>query len=257
MNAQVLLIDRPHDGCALLTLNRPEVLNALSADLRSALADGVRTLSADDSVRVVVLAGQGRAFCAGLDLKELSESGVPATGGIDDPVRALNDCPKPVIGVIHGAAITGGFELALACDVLLASPEARFADTHARIGVLPGWGLSQRLARIVGRSRARELAFTGRFIDGATAEPWGLVSRVVPLAELRPQALALAEEMASVDPTTLRAYKSLLNDGEALSLGEALELESQRSRAWAATQSTSELGQRGQILQARRRMRDR
>lgn len=257
MDAPILLIDHPQPGCALITLNRPAALNALSGALRVALADAVRALAADDSVRVLVLAAAGRAFCAGLDLKELGVGGVPPTGGPDDPVLALVHFPKPVIAAIQGAAVTGGFELALACDVLIAAPEARFADTHARIGVIPGWGLSQKLARLIGRSRAREMAFSGNFIDGVTAESWGLVSRVVPAPDLLAHALGLAAQMASVDAPMLRAYKRLLDDGEALPLGEAMALESERSLAWAAAQSASDLAARREAVQARGRTQER
>ena len=154
---------------------------------------------------------------------------------------------------MHGVAITGGFELALACDLLLASTEARFADTHARIGVMPGWGLSQKLPRLIGRGRAREMAFSGNFIDAATAERWGLVNRVLPEAELLPAALALAADMASALPEALRAYKRVLNEGECLPLGEALALEKRHSRDWARHQSAEALEQRRTAVQARGR----
>ena len=253
MDEPILLINRPQPGCAVLTLNRPAALNALSGALRVALSDAVRNLGADDSVQVLVLAAAGRAFCAGLDLKELGVTGVPPTGGSEDPVLAITNCPKPVIAAIQGAAVTGGFELALACDVLIASQEARFADTHARIGVIPGWGLSQKLSRLIGRSRAREMSFTGNFIDGATAERWGLVSRVMPAEDLMAHALRLASEMASIDPQMLRAYKRLLDDGEALPLGTAMALESERSLAWAAAQSATDLALRREAVQQRGR----
>ena len=131
------------DGYAIVTLNRPEAMNALSADLRSQLADTVDTLEADDDVRVLIVTGAGeRAFTAGLDLKELGgNSDSPAlTIASNDPVQALGRFSGPIIGAINGVAITGGFELALACDVLLGTPNTRFADTHARVGILPGWG---------------------------------------------------------------------------------------------------------------------
>ena len=132
-----------------------------------------------DADAAAQLTGAGKAFCAGLDLRELGSEGVPTLGDASDPVRALAAFGKPVIAAVNGAAVTGGFELALACDVLLASTEARFADTHARIGVIPGWGLSQKLSRLIGLPRAKEMAFSGNFIDAETAERWGLVNRVL------------------------------------------------------------------------------
>src|SRR5262245_6978317 len=139
MAEPVLLCDVSADGVALLTLNRPQAMNALSRELLDTLAHTVERLGADDSVRVLILTGAGRAFCAGLDLKELgagqAEIGRVTVAGRADPVGAMSRLNKPVIGAINGAAVTGGFELALACDVLLASTEARFADTHARVGL--------------------------------------------------------------------------------------------------------------------------
>ena len=154
------------DGIATVTLNRPEAMNALSKALRHRLYQVMTTLDADDAVRAVVLTGAGtRAFTAGLDLKELgSEPGAlgaaNAEGADENPVKAIEQCRKPVIGAINGVAITGGFEVALACDVLIASSNARFADTHARVGIVPGWGLSQKLSRMIGIGR-KGLSFAG------------------------------------------------------------------------------------------------
>jgi enoyl-CoA hydratase len=221
---------------ATLTLNRPEAMNALNRELRLALVAACAALEADDSVRVVILTGSGpRAFTAGLDLKELGadDAALAAAGGDadDNPCRAISSLTKPVIGAINGVAITGGFELALACDVLIAADSARFADTHARVGIMPGWGLSQKLSRIIGPSRARELSFTGNFLDAKTAERWGLVNRTVADADLLPTATALAQDMASIDPAFLKRYKALINDGFALPLAEGLMLEAERSGA--------------------------
>jgi enoyl-CoA hydratase len=194
-------------------------------------------VNADDSVRAVVLTGAGdRAFTAGLDLKELgsdtSNLGAANATSVDqNPVRAIEQCAKPVIGAINGVAITGGFEVALACDVLVASTNARFADTHGRVGIMPGWGLSQKLSRLIGIYRARELSFTGNFLDAQTACDWGLVNRVVAPDELLPVARQLAQDMASMDPVMLRNYKSLINDGFALPFGQAMALEAERSTA--------------------------
>jgi enoyl-CoA hydratase len=220
---------------AVVTLNRPEAMNALSAALRLELAQVMRAVEADDTIRAVVLTGAGeRAFTAGLDLKELGADtsnlgAANATSADQNPVRAIEHCTKPVIGAINGVAITGGFEVALACDVLIASTNARFADTHGRVGIMPGWGLSQKLSRLIGIYRARELSFTGNFFDAETACAWGLVNRVVSPEELLPVARQLAHDMASMDPQMLRHYKALINDGFALPFGEAMALEATRS----------------------------
>jgi enoyl-CoA hydratase len=151
-------------GYAILTLNRPEAMNALSRELLAELRSAVAELEQDPEVRVLILTGAGRAFCAGLDLKEISTIGLPAFGENNefDPVRALARFCGPVIAAVNGVAITGGFELALQCDVILAAQSARFADTHARVGVVPGWGLSQKLSRLIGIYRAKEISLTGR-----------------------------------------------------------------------------------------------
>lgn len=224
------------DGLAVVTMNRPEAMNALSKALRQALAEAFAALDADPDVRVIILTGAGqRAFTAGLDLKELGSdpgalSAANPAGAVADPVSAMLACRKPVIGAINGVAITGGFELALACDVLICSTNARFADTHGRVGITPGWGLSQRLSRVIGPYRAKELSLTGNFLDAGTACDWGLANRVVEPDALMPAAMALARDMAQIDPDMLADLKAMIDDGYGLSLGEGLKLEAERSR---------------------------
>lgn len=247
------------DGVATVTLNRPEAMNALSKALRVRLAEVMTALDGDDSVRAVVLTGAGsRAFTAGLDLKELGSTAgalgaANAEGASENPVKAIEICRKPVIGAINGVAITGGFEVALACDVLIASTNARFADTHARVGVYPGWGLSQKLSRMIGISRAKELSFTGNFLDAATAERWGLVNRVVSPEDLLPVAQGLARDMASIDPVFLRNYKALIDDGYAMTFGEGMALEASRSSAANSAVRPEEVEARRLAVQARGR----
>jgi enoyl-CoA hydratase len=234
MSEPVLRIER-EDALATLTLNRPRAMNALSRELRTALAEAFRELAQDRAVRAIVLTGAGRAFCAGLDLKELGAGAGPVGGarggGEADIVDAMAAFEGPILGAINGVAITGGFELALACDVLIASTEARFADTHARVGIMPGWGLSQKLSRAIGVYRAKELSLSGNFLDAPTAERWGLVNRVVPPAELLPATRALARDMLSVPDAPLRAYKRIIDAGFALPFGESLAAERRLSGA--------------------------
>ena len=216
---------------AVVTLNRPEAMNALSSALRAELANAMHAADADENVRAIVLTGAGdRAFTAGLDLKELGTDtrnlgAANAERAEENPVKAIEGCRKPVIGAINGVAITGGFEVALACDILIASTNARFADTHARVGILPGWGLSQKLSRIIGISRAKELSFTGNFLDAETACAWGLVNRVVAPDALLPTTIAMAGDIASIAPDMVQAYKSLINQGYDRTLGDALSFE--------------------------------
>ncbi len=232
---ETTVITSINGAIATVTLNRPGAMNALSRQMRCELAAAMRALEADDSVRVVILTGAGdRAFTAGLDLKELGAEGLGAANAEtadDNPVKAIELLTKPCIGAINGVAITGGFEVALACDVLIASDRARFADTHARVGIMPGWGLSQKLSRLIGPYRARELSLTGNFLDATTAAAWGLVNRVVPAAELMATAEALAADMASIDPAFSATYKKLISDGYAVSFGEGMAIEATRSVA--------------------------
>ncbi|MBI1238815.1 MAG: enoyl-CoA hydratase [Alphaproteobacteria bacterium] len=220
---------------AVVTLNRPDALNALSRALRATICRTFDALGRDEAIRAVVLTGKGRAFTAGVDLKEAGEKGF-ALGAGDEEIdlsAALARFPWPIIGAINGFAITGGFELALMCDVLLASREAKFADTHARVGIMPGWGLSQRLSRLIGISRAKELSLSGNFLDAETAERWGLVNRVYEPDALLPAARKLAQDMASCDPVMLKDYKRVIDDGFAMPFGEAMALEVARSKAHA------------------------
>ena len=235
MSENIVLIER-NGPVALVTMNRPDALNALSRALRAELVRTFADLANDESVRVAVLTGAGRAFTAGVDLKEAGQTGfaLGADGGDIDLAKGLEAFPWPIIGAINGFAITGGFELALMCDVLLASTDARFADTHARVGIMPGWGLSQKLSRLIGISRAKELSFSGNFLDAETAERWGLVNRIYAADDLIPAAMKLAHEMASCDPGLLRNYKRIIDDGFAVDFGEAQKLEVARSAEHAA-----------------------
>lgn len=229
---QQLLVER--DGAiAVLTLNRPKQLNALSVALRRQIVKTVREISAANDVRAIVLTGSGRAFSAGVDLKEAGQLGFSLGVGQQanhdmDLAAAFAACPWPVIGAINGFAITGGFELALMCDVLLASTEAKFADTHSRVGLMPVWGLSQKLPRLIGAGRAKELSLTGNYLDAETAERWGLVNRVYTPEALLPAAKRLAAEMASVEGGLLKRMKAVIDDGLAMPLPEALKMEIER-----------------------------
>lgn len=256
MSEDVVLVS--HDGpVAIVTLNRPQAMNALSSALRRDLARVFRELEADEGVRAIVLTGAGtRAFTAGLDLKELGQQGLGAANAEtadDNPVKAIEQTGKPVIGAINGVAIAGGFEVALACDVLIGSENARFADTHGRVGIMPGWGLSQKLSRLIGPYRARELSLSGNFLDAATAERWGLLNRVVPADELVTAATKLAHDMATIAPGFARGYKKLINDGYELPFGQAMALEAERSTAANAKVSAAEVEAARGAVQARGR----
>jgi enoyl-CoA hydratase len=199
------------DRIATITLNRPDARNALSSEVLRMLPERMREAEADDAVDVIILTGADPAFCAGLDLKELGSTagnlggsgadGGPNADGVRGPFPPLT---KPLIGAINGVAVTGGFELALNCDFLVASQRAKFGDTHARVGVMPGWGLTVLLPQAIGVRRAREMSFTGNFMFADEALQFGLVNHVVPHDELLPFCRALAADIIGNDQPGVR-----------------------------------------------------
>jgi enoyl-CoA hydratase len=219
-----------------VTFNRPEARNALNTALQRASAAALAEAESDDDVDVVVLTGADPAFCAGLDLRELGSTGDNLRGGGDEPFTnpfsALWGMTKPVIGAVNGPAITGGFELALACDFLVASERAKFGDTHARVGVSPGGGMSVFLPQAVGVRRAREMSLTGNFIDAQEALALGLVNHVVAHDELLPTAQRLAVDIAGNDQRAVRNLKQLFDRGSKLTVGDAIALEQEIFRSW-------------------------
>ncbi len=256
MPEPVLLVEKK-DGIATLTLNRPESMNALSRELVASIGRAFTDLREDPETGVVILTGTGRAFCAGMDLKEMSEQGMsdPEMDAGDnlDTIDLLNGFDRPIIGAVNGAAITGGFELALACDFLIASTEARFADTHARVGVMPGWGMSQKLGRMIGIGRAKELSFTGNFLSAEQALAWGLVNRVVEPEELLPVCRALAVEILSCAPGMVSSYKRVIDQGYGMPLAEALVMERRVCREHARKLTADFVAAQTQSVQDRGR----
>lgn len=233
-----VVLSEVRDRVATITLNRPQARNALSREVIKALRSAVRSAQANDHVDVLILTGSDPAFCAGLDLKELgSGSGEvtetqPTESTPVDERGPLPPGPKPVIGAINGAAITGGFELALACDFLVASDRARFADTHARVGIQPWWGLTVLLPQAIGFRRAREMSATGNFCDAQTALQWGLVNHVVPHEDLLGFTRGLAADIASSDQRAVRQIYATYAAGSLVSGGDAWRVESDAAAAW-------------------------
>jgi enoyl-CoA hydratase len=180
---------------------------------------------------VLVLTGTDPAFSAGLDLRELGDSG--GNMGVASGDRGpFPERTKPLIGAVNGVAVTGGFELALCCDFLIASEHARFADTHARVGVMPGWGLSVLLPQAVGVRRAREMSLSGNYIDAGTAEAWGLVNRVVPHDELIPTVRALATDIIGNDQPGVRQILRTYERTSSVTIDEAWTVEREMGRSW-------------------------
>jgi len=236
-------------GVATLTLNRPAARNALDRSLRSALWQAVADAGDDPEVEVVVLTGADPAFCAGVDLRELAGGGaLESLAGADPPEGAAGGArdenglfryfpliEKPIIGAINGPAITGGLEVALQCTFLVASERARFADTHARVGVMPGGGMTVYLAEAVGFRRAVEMSLTGNFVTADQAYALGLVNHVVPHDQLLATAQALARDIAGNDRRgvrrLLRHYRELANTATA---DDAHQLEGEMAESWLA-----------------------
>jgi enoyl-CoA hydratase len=259
MSAEPVLLD-VSDRIATITLNRPEARNALSSEVLRLLPQLMRDAEADDAVDVLILTGTDPAFCAGLDLKELGSSGSNLGGGSGadgshnrDGVRGpFPKLTKPLIGAVNGVAVTGGFELALNCDFLVASEHAKFGDTHARVGVMPGWGLTVLLPQAIGVRRAREMSFTGNFLSAQEALQFGLVNHVVPHSELMPFTRSLAADIAGNDAAGVRqirqTYASIAHDDD------AWETEARDSRAWQRAQFTPDkVAERRAAIQARGR----
>jgi enoyl-CoA hydratase len=238
---------------SIVTLNRPEARNAIDGELSLEVARVLRNADGDDEVGAVVLTGADPAFCAGLDLKALSKTGLDAkTMEGDSWYAALRAMHKPVIGAVNGPAVTGGLEMALACDFLVASERARFADTHARVGAMPGGGMSVALAQAVGLRKAKELAFSGNYLDAATALACGLVNHVVPHEDLLPFAVGLAQQIATNDVALVWAMKALYDRNAATTVAEGLRNE--HEAFVAHTVAPEEIARRRAGIQARGRL---
>ena len=242
-----------HDAIRVLTLNRPQSRNALGRELIEELHRALDDADTDPAVRTIVLTGTDPAFCAGVDLKEAQ------TLGMDyfEKFRSHNCITKtgelrtPIIGAINGATFTGGLEMALGCDFLIASERAVFADTHARVGILPGGGMTARLPHVVGAAMARRLSMTGEVIDAARAERLGLVTEVVSHERLLERALELAGQIAEVPGPTMAGLKEIYTRGSQPIVGPALAAE--QEIAGAQTRDFDGLGDRYQAVAQRNR----
>ncbi len=257
MAGDVVLYD-VSERIATITLNRPEARNALSNEVLRLLPERMKQAEADPDVDVLILTGTDPAFTAGLDLKELGSDGSNLGGGTGadgsrnrDGVRGpFPRLTKPVIGAINGVAVTGGFELALNCDFLVASERAKFGDTHARVGVMPGWGLTVLLPQAIGVRRAREMSFTGNFMLADEALAFGLVNHVVAHDQLLPFTRKLAQDIIGNDQPGVRqireTYFQIATDDD------HWEIEARDSRAWRRTNFSPEaVAARRAAIQAR------
>jgi enoyl-CoA hydratase len=241
MTDEVLLFE-VSERIATITLNRPQSRNALSVELLGALSLTIGECDSRDDIDVAILTGSDPAFCAGLDLKELAagdlrlgqRDGRPPGGERADEMSRgpFGFRRTPLIGAINGPAVTGGLEVALACDFLVASERASFADTHARVGIQPSWGLTVLLPQAIGLRRAREMSSTSNYVDAATALQWGLVNHVVPHEELIGFARRLASEVAASDRPSLRRLLASYQEGSLTTADQAWAIESAAAREW-------------------------
>jgi len=224
------IIYEKNERIATITLNRPEALNAFSKEVVSEVLQALEDVRTDGNVRVVVLTGAGeKAFSAGADIKTMKGFNALKARELslmgERLCSALENLEKPVIAAINGYALGGGLEVAMSCDLRIASERARMGQTEINIGLIPGWGGTQRLTRLIGRTKAKELVFTGKMIDAKRAEQLGVVNMVFPAEEFRERVRQFAKELAAKAPVALRVAKALINKGADMSLDSAIALE--------------------------------
>jgi enoyl-CoA hydratase/carnithine racemase len=233
----LVLLEHPAPGVALLRLNRPEARNALNEPLRIALANHCTALGENDAIHAIVITGNKEAFAAGADLRELVDSSAieMLTRGTQLRWRAIAACPKPIIAAVNGFALGGGCELALHCDMIVASETAEFGQPEILLGIIPGAGGTQRLTRLVGPSRAKDIIFTGRFVKADEALAIGLVDRVVPAGQVYDEAVAWARQFSGAATYAVRAAKESIDRGLEVDLATGLAIERQQFAALFAT----------------------
>jgi len=239
------IIYEKSDGIATIMLNRPEAMNAFSKDVVSEIVNAIEDVRNDDAVRVVVLTGAGeKAFSAGADIKSMI--GMTALKARELSLMgeklclALENLEKPVIAALNGYALGGGLEVAMSCDLRVASETARMGQTEINIGLIPGWGGTQRLTRLVGMTKAKELVYTGKMIDAKTAEQIGIVNMVVPPDKFKETVRQFALDLASKAPVAVKVAKALINKGSDICLNSALALEREGFSVVASSEDLKE-----------------
>jgi enoyl-CoA hydratase len=223
----VVLVERPAEGVALIRINRPEVRNALNMEVRRLLAKHVTAVAEEEAVRCIVITGNEKAFAAGADIKEMANAGTidMLRRGTLKLWSTIASCPKPVIAAVNGFALGGGCELAMTCDIIIAGESARFGQPEIKIGIIPGGGGTQRLARAAGKFKAMRYVLTGDMFDARTAHDMGLVSELVADAEVEKRAVEMAKQIAELPPLALEQAKEAVLRGMDASLETGLALE--------------------------------
>lgn len=214
------------ESIATITLNRPQRHNAINRELLVQLYEAIENAGSREDVRAVILTGKGKSFCAGVDLEAVqTEKLFDSRGDGRELPEVFQSCGKPIIGAVNGHAITGGLEMALCCDFLIASNRAVFIDSHAKLGIHPGWGVSQLLQQAIGRRRAKQMSFTGQPVSALQALEWGLVNEVVPEDRLMTRVREIAGQICSVNRDMLGKIKALMESGDRMNLKSGLALE--------------------------------
>ncbi len=224
---ETILVDR-EDRVGVVTFNRPEALNAFNAQLMEELTDALDRLEADDAIGCVIVTGSGKAFAAGADIKEMQPKtymDVYKEDFVTASWERVARCRKPVIAAVAGYALGGGCEVAMMCDFIIAAENAKFGQPELSLGIMPGAGGTQRLTRFVGKSKAMEMCLTGRMMDAAEAERVGLVSRVVPLDELKDEAMRVARKIAALSAPVVMMTKESVNRSFETTLSEGVRFE--------------------------------
>jgi enoyl-CoA hydratase len=211
---------------AIITLNRPERHNSFNQQLLAGLYDAIERVQSTPAIRVGIITGNGKSFCSGIDLQVIGKENLfdPRGDGKELPDVA-GACDKPLIAAVNGAAITGGFELALNCDILIASENAKFGDTHAKVGIHPGWGMTQLLQQKIGQQRAKFMSLTCQYIDAKRALDWGLVCEVTAPEKLMPRAMEIASLISATNPDLMKKIKSLIEYQSGHSVEESFKYE--------------------------------
>ena len=237
-----LLIERPSNDIVVFRLNRPQVRNALNLEVRVRLADEVTRFGADADIRCLIITGSDAAFAAGADISEMAEAGPVEVmaRNVQKYWRAITDCPKPLIAAVEGFALGGGLELALCADIIVAGEGARLGLPEVKVGILPGGGGTQKLARLVGRHRAMLLLMTGKMFTAAEALSMGVISEMAPTGQALTRALEIAHEIAAMPPISVMQIKEIVNAGLNAPLDTALMLERKAFQLQFATSDQKE-----------------
>jgi len=222
---ECIILEKKDDGIAQITFNRPEAYNALNIQTRAEFTEAMNDVTNDDSVKVIVLTGAGKSFIAGSDIKEMQATTPIMAHNIVRLGEIIENCPKPIIAKINGFALGGGCEVAMACDILVAHEKAKFGQPEINLGIIPGGGGTQRLARLVGMAKAKELIYTGDMIKADEAERIGLINKVVPIDELDACVQEIAVKIAKKSIIAVKLCKAAINRGAQVGLESGLKYE--------------------------------